>query len=98
MRKYENVCASSGLKYLSIHFKRSQSDTRNSDSSPVILNVFINFMSEENGEDGRKTQLIPSNITIDTFTVISPLLVDGATHKYCALSGYSTDERYRTKN
>ena len=50
------------------------------------------------GKMGRKTQIIPSNITIDTFTVISPLLVDGATHKYCALSGYSTDERYRTKN
>ena len=59
MRKYENVCASSGLKYLSIHFKRIQIDTRNSDSSPVILNVFINFMSEENGEDGAEDATHP---------------------------------------
>ena len=82
----------------------------------MILNVFINLMSEENGEyvtvaeDGnattketiteekeKQTQLIPSNITInDTFTVTSPLLVDEATHRGCALS--FTYERYGTKN
>ena len=86
--------------------------------SPVILNVFINLMSEENGEDvtvaedgnattketiteekleEKQTQLIPSNITInDTLTVTSPLLVDEATHRGCALS--FTYERYGTKN
>jgi hypothetical protein len=58
VRKYENGCTSSGLTYLSMHLKRNQSDINevaiNSDSSPaspVMLNVFINFMSEENGED-----------------------------------------------
>ena len=84
----------------------------------MILNVFINLMSEENGEDvtvaedgnattketiteekEKQTQLIPSDITRainDTFTVTSPLLVDEATHKDCALS--FTYERYGTKN